>query len=142
MNDVEIWKVFGHIGKLHFLQSQKELEGLGVYPGQPPLLMILMNKDGLSQKQIAEKLMIKPATVNVMIKRMEKSGLVEKRQDSEDLRTSRIFLTEKGRELSKKLHELHKKGAQEYLENFSKEEKETIYNLLCKIRDNISKCTK
>ena len=46
--------------------------------------------------------MIKPATVNVMIKRMEKSGFLRKEQDVQDLRISRIFITDKGKRFSKK----------------------------------------
>lgn len=142
MDCIKIWKVFGQIGKLHYMKNHKVLENLGVYSGQPPLLMLLRVKDGQSQKELAEHLMIKPATVNVMIKRMEKSGFVRKDQDTEDLRTSRIFLSEKGKKISDELCSLHKKESAECLEGFSEEELETLYDLLCKIRDNISRGTK
>lgn len=142
MDNIDIWKIFGHIGKLHFLRNQRQLDELGLYPGQPPLLTLLLKKDGQSQREIAKLLMIKPATVNVMIKRMEKSGFLRKEQDVQDLRISRIFITDKGKDLAKKLCEIHKEGTDEYLRNFTEEEKEELYNLLCKIRDNIIKYTK
>ena len=42
-----------------------QMQELGIYPGQIPVLGLLAYKDGLSQREIAEHLRIKPPTVNV-----------------------------------------------------------------------------
>lgn len=49
-----------------------QMQELGIYPGQIPVLGLLAHKDGLSQREIAEKLHIKPPTVNVTVQRLEK----------------------------------------------------------------------
>ena len=48
------------------------MQELGIYPGQIPVLGLLAYKDGLSQREIAEHLRIKPPTVNVTVQRLEK----------------------------------------------------------------------
>ncbi len=42
-------------------------------------------------KELADKRKVKASTTTVMIKRMEKAGLVERKQDEKDQRVSRIF---------------------------------------------------
>ena len=53
-----------------------QMQELGIYPGQIPVLGLLAYKDGLSQREIAEKLRIKPPTVNVTVQRLEKAGFL------------------------------------------------------------------
>ena len=53
-----------------------QMQELGIYPGQIPVLGLLAYKDGLSQREIAEHLRIKPPTVNVTVQRLEKAGLL------------------------------------------------------------------
>ncbi len=59
------------------------------------------HKDGLSQREIAEKLHIKPPTVNVTVQRLEKAGFLYREADEKDQRISRIYMTEKGKQAKK-----------------------------------------
>ena len=67
------------------------------YPGQPPLLLRLAREDGQSQKELAKHMHVQPATLTVMIDRMAKHGLLERKTDARDQRGSRVYLTDKGR---------------------------------------------
>lgn len=58
----------------------------------------------LYTKELAEKMQVKPSTLNVMIGRMEKNGYIEKKQDEKDSRKSRIYFTEKGRSICEDGH--------------------------------------
>ena len=75
-----------------------QMQELGIYPGQIPVLGLLAYKDGLSQREIAEHLRIKPPTVNVTVQRLEKAGFLYREADEKDQRISRIYLTEKGKQ--------------------------------------------
>lgn len=75
-----------------------QMQELGIYPGQIPVLGLLAYKDGLSQREIAEHLRIKPPTVNVTVQRLEKAGFLFRKADEKDQRVSRIYLTEKGKQ--------------------------------------------
>ena len=51
-----------------------QMQELGIYPGQIPVLGLVAKKDGLSQRELAKILNIKPPTVNVSVQRLEKAG--------------------------------------------------------------------
>lgn len=74
------------------------MKELGLHPGQIPILEILRRRDGYSQKEIAKLLGVKPPTVTVSLQRLEKSGLLYRKQDKNDQRITRIYLTEEGRD--------------------------------------------
>src|SRR5690606_33080780 len=92
-----IMRMMSHISR-HFLhRAHGEIQEYGLYPGQPSLLFSLAKREGQSQKELAEELEIKPATLTVMLNRMEKNGLVRRAPDEQDQRVSRIYLTDEGR---------------------------------------------
>jgi len=72
-----------------------------IHCGQEPILEYLGTHESSSQKDIAEFLHVTPASVALSTKRMEKSGLISKIPDTDNLRRNVISITEKG----KKTHE-------------------------------------
>ena len=68
---------------------------LGLTPAQWKVILVLNMADGLSQKEIAEKINIDASTLVPVIDKMEQGGLVERKADSKDRRNNRIFLTKK-----------------------------------------------
>ena len=58
-----------------------QMQELGLYPGQIPVLGLVAGRDGLSQRELAKILHIKPPTVNVSIQRLEKAGFLYKKPD-------------------------------------------------------------
>lgn len=132
-------QAFMKVIKLHYQRLHTTLEKLGLYPGQPPMLFILYKNDGQSQRELADKLHIKPATTTVMLTRLEKAGLVTRKQDEEDQRVSRVYLTEKGRDICKILKKVMEDLNEECFGNFSDDEKELLRSLLMKMSDNLSK---
>ncbi|MBC7337432.1 MAG: MarR family transcriptional regulator, partial [Clostridia bacterium] len=86
MNEDTILKRFFVIQRLHFHILHKELEKHSIHPGQLPMIMIIARHEGIIQNQIAEKLNLRPATVAIMLRRMEKAGLIHRKQDESDRR--------------------------------------------------------
>ena len=109
--------------RLHFLRTHSLMGITEVHHGQGGLLIALSHKNGQTQKELAQLMGRKPATMTVMIKRMEKNGLVKKEQDKEDQRTTRIYITKKGEDEYKKVIEIFEQVEGEMFENFSIEEK-------------------
>lgn len=132
-----LYGLFAELGRLHFLRSHSFLEKTGVYPGQPPLLFALYYKNGQSQKELAKKMRIQPATMTVMIKRMEKTNFIERKQDDKDQRVSRIYITEKGKNVCEQLIVISKGIEEECFQNFTQEEKMLLRRLLMQMRDNL-----
>lgn len=132
-----LYMIFLRIIKLHYQRTHTLLDKVGIYPGQPPMLYVLHRKDGQSQRELADKLKVKPATITVMLNRMEKSGLVERKQDSNDQRMLRVYLTEKGRKVWLEVREVMKVIENDCFSNFTVEEKILLRRFLMQIRYNL-----
>jgi len=122
---------------LHHCRTHKLLDKLGVYPGQPPLLFALHKQDGQSQKELSEKLSIQPATITMMVRRMTKAGLLERRQDTKDQRISRVYLTEQGKDVRKKVAAAVDEIEKECFKDFTEQEEELLGRLLFKMKQNL-----
>lgn len=134
-----LYHVFYQVIGLNYRRSQMLLDKIGIYPGQPPMLFSLLHKDGQSQKELSDKLRVKPATITVMLKRMEKVGLVERRHDADDQRVSRVYITEQGKEACEELKKVMSIIHGECFDNFTEEEKILLRRLLMQVRDNLMK---
>ncbi|MBP2031414.1 DNA-binding MarR family transcriptional regulator [Clostridium algifaecis] len=133
-----LYIVFSQIMKLHYYRTYTLFEKIGIYPGQHALLFALSKNNGQSQKKLSEELCIKPATITVTIKRMEKIGLVERKHDTSDQRIYRVYITEKGRKICTELIRMMKVIDRECFGNFTYEEKIIMRRLLMQVRDNLS----
>ena len=129
--------IFLEILRLHHVMAHKLLEEIGLYPGQPPLLFLLNKEDGQSQKDLAMRLHIKASTINVMIKRMEKENLIQRRQDDEDKRISRVYITSKGRAICKKSNKMMEKIEEKMFSDLNSEEKIILRRLLLQVKNNL-----
>lgn len=69
----------------------------GLHPGQDALLMLLWQRPGLRQTDLATELGVEPPTITRMIRRLERGGLVERRRDPDDGRTLRIHPSSRAR---------------------------------------------
>jgi len=126
-----------HIGRAHHSLIRKQMHGLGLCRGQPPVLFALHKQDGMSNSELAEFLEITPATLTNKVKRMEKARLVIRQRDPEDERVSRIYLTDKGRGLMDNLHQSVVDKDAAMLKGFSESDKKRLKEDLLKILKNI-----
>jgi DNA-binding MarR family transcriptional regulator len=96
--DKPLMHLFMHIGKLLNDKSRTFLGEGGIHFGQARILSSLLYHDKLTQREISQGLQIKPATVTNLVKKMEITGLIDRRRDLKDNRVINVTLTSKGRE--------------------------------------------
>lgn len=78
-------------------QSLKARNGAGgIMPGQYPIALELLRHDGATQRDLCDAVRIEQATVANTLKRMERDGLVERRQSSDNARLATNHLTPLG----------------------------------------------
>ncbi len=123
--------------KMHTNKVNQVLSKVKLHKGQPLLLKLLINQDGIPQSSIAKELEITPATVSAMVKRMEKSGFIVRRRNAEDERVSNIYLTDDGRALRAELEKAQKEMEGIVFNGFSDEEKETLSGYLERMIENL-----
>ncbi len=78
------------------------LEKMGITYPQYLVLMVLWEHGNLAVNQIGEKLLLNTNTLSPLIKRMEKLDLLNRTRSTQDERSVRVELTEKGKDL--KIH--------------------------------------
>lgn len=82
------------------LMQQSLARGLAHLDIKPPHLDILVNLyrfEGISQQELARKLLVGRSNMSMLLPQMEKRGLIERRGDIRDKRVLRLYLTPAGR---------------------------------------------
>jgi MarR family transcriptional regulator, lower aerobic nicotinate degradation pathway regulator len=103
-------------------------------PQQFGLLAFLWQQDGLSQAELSAKSQIDRTTMGGIIDRLEKEGLVERRNHPEDRRAYQVFLTPRGKSLEEKLCPVAGQVIGKVTSPLTEEEHQTLIRLLAKLR--------
>ena len=130
---------FDRLIRMYYSRIQSQLAEVGLYRGQPPILMLLYKNDGMSQKEMARALNLSPATMTVTLKRMEKAGLVLREMDEHDQRILRVHLSGKGREMCETGESRIGVVTAELLEGFTLEEQQQLNEYLGRIARNMER---
>jgi DNA-binding MarR family transcriptional regulator len=81
---------------------QPALADLGLTYPQYLVMMVLWEKDGLSVKELGERLYLDSGTLTPLLKRLEENGLLRRGRAAHDERVVELFLTLDGRRLKKR----------------------------------------
>jgi DNA-binding MarR family transcriptional regulator len=82
---------------------EKSVQEVGLHSGQVFVLFELWKKDGQRQVDLAEKLNLAAPTVNKILGGMLQADLVTRERYEDDARSTRIYLTDKGRSVREAL---------------------------------------
>lgn len=80
-------------GRLLVRELERHLALLGLSPGHMPVLLALEDGTALTQKALAERAAVEQATMTATLTRMERDGLVIRRPNPEDGRSTLVALT-------------------------------------------------
>jgi DNA-binding MarR family transcriptional regulator len=130
--------LLGRVFRLHFIRSQELLGPLGIYPGQEHIFFPLAKRGERTQNELAELMGRRPATVAVMVRRMEKAGFVERMADEKDRRVTRVRLTDRGQNTASEIKTQFGRLNGECFEGFSEEERVTLAGYLERMGDNLA----
>lgn len=130
---------FTRVIRMYYGRMQAQLAEVGIYRGQPPIMGLLYQHDGMSQKEMASALNLSPATMTVTLKRMEKAGLVCREMDEHDQRILRVHLSEQGKQMWLKSADQIRCVTEELLEGFTPEEERQMREYLFRIARNMER---
>lgn len=129
--------VVNHLSRLMTQALGDETANLGVTPGQLPVLMCLWEQDGLTQRELYQRVHIEQATMSNTLSRMERDGLVKRKPDPDDRRASRVMLTPKAKKIEAAIDEATKTVTKKALGNLKKKDKKTVMDLMGSMIDNL-----
>ncbi|WP_235919418.1 MarR family winged helix-turn-helix transcriptional regulator [Aureimonas psammosilenae] len=107
-----------------------------LYPGQDAVLLALDDDAGISLRDLATRLAVRPPTITKTMARLSAQGLIEKRPSPDDARQSHAFLTGKGEALVGEVKAAQKAVEQAAFAGFSGRERKRLRKLLKRIDAN------
>ncbi len=115
--------------------SQKNIDAFNGPQGR--ILYVLWQADGIPIREVSDKSGLALTSLTTMLERMEKAGLIRREQDGEDRRKTKLYLTEKARDLQNDYDAVSNEMTDIYYQGFSSEEIGQFDAYLDRVRENL-----
>jgi DNA-binding MarR family transcriptional regulator len=102
-------------------------------------LAVLRVLDGMSQRELGNRLDLKDAAIGKAIDAMEESGVIQRKGDPNDRRKALIFLTKAGKLLAEEVANKRQQFLRAVVEGFSEKEVEQFSKFLQRSYLNVDK---
>lgn len=97
----------------------------------------IYKKQGINQRNIAKSVVKEPATVCRMIKALEKEDLILKISDLKNKRSSKLYLTHKGYDLSTKIAKVYQNCYHVHFEGIYEREMNLVSEILNRVNEKV-----
>lgn len=114
----------------------RALQEHGLRLGQYQILQMLWDDDGLTPRDLAERLAVEMPTVTRTVQRMMRDALVRREANPVDARSVRIWLTDRGRDVRGLVSEIFEAETAHALAGFSSAERDQFVEFLERVTKN------
>ena len=128
----EVWRLFARC-----LQPRIAREGVSI--GMWFVLRMLWDEDGMTQRELGERVGINGPTMVTALNAMERAGLVKRVHNQIDRRKINVFLTERGRKLKSKLWPMAAEVLELSLSGLTRSQVQSLNVMLAQIRLNLER---
>ncbi|HEX6510026.1 MAG TPA: MarR family transcriptional regulator [Chloroflexota bacterium] len=115
--------------------SSERMRCHGLSMAQFDVLAHVGAAEGITQQELADELLVTKGNVCQLLDRMERSGLIERRQEG---RSNRLFPTEKGRALFDAVVPRHEDDIVQHFGGLTHDEQTQLLRLLRKLDHSLS----
>ncbi|MEH6545400.1 MAG: MarR family transcriptional regulator [Sneathiella sp.] len=126
-----------NLARLFWAGLRHRIEPLGIVPGQFATLLELWSNDGQTQKELVKKLDIEQATLANTLIRMERDGLITRKEHPTDGRARIVRLTNKAWAIREDAYEAANATNEKALSSLSGEEREQFISIMRKVLDEM-----
>lgn len=137
-HDPSLGDVVNHLSRLMTQSLGDAIAAYGVTPGQAPVLKCLWQQDGLTQRELYQRVHIEQATMSNTLSRMERDGLIRRKPDRNDRRAQRVLLTAKARKLEAKVADAAKSVNKAALGKLKVKDKKVLMELMGQMIENLT----
>ena len=113
---------------------ERHLANVGLHGGQVFVLIELWRQDGIRQVDIAARLNLSAPTINKILKGLSEINLIKTSREKDDARSTRVFLSEKGRKIRAEVADEWLELESEYLSTLTETERLILPDLLGKLQ--------
>ena len=138
MHDRTLLDLLTDTTRLHSAYVERRLARWGIHSGQGSIISALGFLGPCSQKELADFRQVSPATISVMLGRMENRGLVRRIPSEEGGKRNQISLTEQGKAMADTLRSYMPQEADKVFAGLSQEELEAAGHVFRAICRNVS----
>lgn len=141
-NNPNINQSISLISKIHsqsadFLIQKFKEKGLPDFASSHGNILFQLSKNSeMTMKELSEKINRDKSTTTVLVRKLIQEGLVTTKADENDKRSTKIFLTEKGKKFNEWTEEISKELISTFYKDFTEEEKELFFNFLNRAAQN------
>jgi MarR family 2-MHQ and catechol resistance regulon transcriptional repressor len=112
------------------LRSMASIQGSGLTPTQFGVLEALYHLGPMMLSELAQKHLKSPNNLTVVTDNLEKHGLVRRVRDEKDRRVIRVYLTDAGQDLIRRVFPIHARAVVAQMSVLTPEEQEQLGCLL------------
>ncbi|MCR1289986.1 MarR family winged helix-turn-helix transcriptional regulator [Shouchella clausii] len=135
----EILREIGMIARALDSISNIEFKEFDLTKGQYLYLVRICEHPGIIQEKLAEMIKVDRTTAARAIKKLEKNGFIEKKEDAHNKKIKKLFPTQKGERVYPFIRKENDYSNTVALTGFSENEADTLFHLLQRVRKNVEK---
>jgi MarR family transcriptional regulator, transcriptional regulator for hemolysin len=129
--------VIHDVARLLRWSFDRQSQDLGLTRAQWSVLAHLFRGDGIQQKSLACLMDIAPITLARHLDHLEVDAWIERRDDPNDRRAKRVYLTPKAKPMIEKLGKLGQKIRKQALSGIDAKDEKMFLDVLLRIRENL-----
>ncbi|MBT5241064.1 MAG: MarR family transcriptional regulator [Rhodospirillaceae bacterium] len=127
----------GLLSRLFDRVLEAELSAFGVLPGQFPALVMLYQKDGLTQAELCQRINVEQPTMANTLNRMERDDLIRRVPDPDDKRRTHIHLTDRAKAFKTDLMEKARQVPSQAMHGMDSADQDRVFHLIGRMIDNL-----
>ena len=101
--------------------------------GSGYMLTLLCEENEINQRDLVQRMRVRPASASEMLRKMEQEGLIQRRADQRDRRSVLVSLTAKGRYREVNARNQRREVSEKLLEALDSEERKLLRDILHKL---------
>ncbi|CAN5576199.1 N/A [soil metagenome] len=126
--------LLSRVATAHKNHLERRLGDIGIHGGQLSILFELWKQDARRQVDLAKELGLAAPTVNKIVNGLQEMNLVRRERVVDDARSTRIFLTDRGRSLRREVEGQWLEIEEEILVELTETERLVLFDLLTKLK--------
>ena len=135
--DNAIGFLFHDVARFRSLVYDHFMQPYGLTRAQWRVLGTLLRKDGLTQRELCDRIDIGAVTLSGLIDRLEARGWVERREDPKDRRVKRVWRTDQVKEIRNNMQRRTNELNEMALKGLNQKQIEELVSMLEVVKGNL-----
>jgi MarR family 2-MHQ and catechol resistance regulon transcriptional repressor len=127
---VHVWLLLWKATKAMEAHAHLSIQALGMCLSDFAVLEVLLHKGPVPINTLGKKVLLTSGSMTAAVDRLERRGLVERKNDANDRRTRIVHLTEPGRTLIRKLFAEHERDMEKPVSCLTRDEMGSLMEFL------------